>query len=111
MTMQIFCWMMIQDRIYLKGNADQKELDERFHRLYRELFVGYDCSRCRNCCKMNHGSIPENDVPRSAEHMGLTKEQFVEKYLVEDNRENSYQTKNVPCDFGESDGNCQLGDC
>ncbi len=43
--------------------------------------------------------------------MGLTKEQFVEKYLVEDNRENSYQTKNVPCDFGESDGNCQLGDC
>lgn len=60
-------------RIYLKGNADEKELDEQFRRLH--------------------------------------KEQFIEKYLVKDDRENGYQTKNVPCDFLESDGNCQLGDC
>ena len=28
-------------RIFLKGNADDKELDEQFHRLHRELFAGY----------------------------------------------------------------------
>ena len=37
-------------RIFLKGNADARELDEQFHRLHKELFAGYDCSRCRNCC-------------------------------------------------------------
>ena len=57
-------------RIYLKGNADEKELDERFHRLHKELFAGYDCSRCRNCCKMYRGSIPETDLSRDAEYMG-----------------------------------------
>lgn len=98
-------------RIFLKENADEKELDEQFHRLHNELFAGYDCSRCRNCCKMYHGSIPKMDVFRAAEHMGLTEEQFIQKYLVEDKRENGYQTKNMPCDFLESDGNCQLGDC
>ena len=74
-------------RIYLKGNAEDKELDERFYRLHKDLFSGYDCSRCRNCCKMYHGSIPEEDLVRDAEHMGLTKEQFIEKYLVEGDKE------------------------
>ena len=70
-------------RIYLKGNADEKELDEQFRTLHKELFAGYDCSRCRNCCKMYCGSIPEADLARDAEHMGLTKERFIEKYLTE----------------------------
>ena len=69
-------------RIYLKGNADERELDEQFHRLHKELFDVYDCSRCRNCCKMYHGSIPEEDLARDAEYMKLTKEQFMEKYLI-----------------------------
>lgn len=98
-------------RIYLKGNADEKELDEQFRTLHKELFAGYDCSRCRNCCKMYCGSIPEADLARDAEHMGLTKEQFIEKYLTEGDEENGYQTKNVPCDFLSADGSCQLGDC
>ena len=98
-------------RIFLKGNADDKELDEQFHRLHKELFAGYDCSRCRNCCKMYQGSIPEEDLAQDAEHMGLTKEQFIEKYLADKDGENRYQTQNAPCDFLDEDGNCCLGDC
>lgn len=30
---------------------------------------------------------------------------------MEDDEENRYQTKNVPCDFLGEDGNCQLDDC
>lgn len=60
---------------------------------------------------MCHGSIPEADIARDAEYMELTKEQFIEKYLVEGDEENRYQTKNVPCDFLDENGNCQLGDC
>ena len=42
---------------------------------------------------------------------GLTKEQFIEKYLVEGDKESGYQTKNVPCDFLGADGKCCVGDC
>ena len=95
-------------RIFLKGNADEKELDEQFHRLRKELFAGYDCSRGRNCCKMYRGSIQEEDLSK---YMGLTKDQFIEKYLLESDKENRYQTKSAPCGFLGADGNCQLGDC
>ena len=42
----------IEFRTFLKCNADEKELDEQFKKLHEELFANYDCSRCRNCCKM-----------------------------------------------------------
>ena len=51
-------------RSYLKGHADEEELDKQFLRLHKELFADYDCRKCRNCCKMYKGSIPEEDVER-----------------------------------------------
>ena len=98
-------------RTYLKWNADEEELDKQFQKLHRELFADYDCSRCRNCCKMYSASIPESDLRQDAEFLGLTKEQFIEKYLVKSEMGTGYVTKNVPCDFMEKDGNCRLGDC
>ena len=67
-------------RTYLKCNAEEARLDRQFQKLHKELFVGYDCSKCRNCCKMYAGSLPEEDLEQDAEYMGLTKEQFIEKY-------------------------------
>ena len=60
---------------------------------------------------MYRGSIPEEDLARDAEHMRLTNEQFIERYLGKKDGENRYQTKNIPCDFLGEDGNCRLGDC
>ena len=60
---------------------------------------------------MYHGNIPEEDLAQDAEYMGLTKEQFIEKYLADKDGENRYQTQNAPCDFLDEDGNCCLGDC
>ena len=68
-------------RSYLKGYADEKELDRQFLRLHKELFADYDCSKCRNCCKMYKGSIPEEDVERDAEYLGITPEQFIDFFL------------------------------
>ena len=84
-------------RTYLKCNADEEELDQQFQKLHRELFVDYDCSRCRNCCKMYAASIPEGDLQQDAEFLGLTKEQFVEQYLIKSEIESGYETKNIPC--------------
>ena len=71
----------IEFRTFLKCNADEKELDEQFKKLHEELFAKYDCSRCRNCCKMYCGSIPEEDLEKDAEYLGLTKEELINSYL------------------------------
>jgi hypothetical protein len=98
-------------RTYLKIHADPDELDQQFIRLHKELFAEYDCSRCRNCCKMYSGSIPEADINQDAEYLGLTTNQFITQFLDKGSYDSNYVTKHAPCDFLQSDGNCKLGDC
>lgn len=104
----------LEFRTFLKINANEEDLDQRFLRLHNELFAEYDCSRCRNCCKQYRGLIPADDIERDAAHMNMTKEQFLDFFLedkrIEDGAE-TYRTKHVPCDFLQEDGNCRLGDC
>ncbi len=98
-------------RSYLKGHADEEELDKQFLRLHRELFADYDCSKCRNCCKMYNGSIPEEDVEKDAEYLEITVEQFIDFFLEKEECGLGYHTKHKPCDFLQEDGSCKLGDC
>lgn len=98
-------------RSYLKGHADEAELDRQFLELHQELFADYDCSKCRNCCKMYKGSIPEEDIERDAEHLNITSEQFIDFFLEKVEYEVGYQTKHKPCDFLQKNGDCKLGDC
>ena len=98
-------------RTYLKCNAEEDKLDEQFQKLHQELFRNYDCSRCRNCCKMYRGSIPKEDLEQDAGVLGLTKEELIEKYLEKSETEDGYETKHVPCDFLDQNGDCRLGSC
>ena len=97
-------------RTFLKCHADEETLDRQFRELHEELFAAYDCSRCRNCCKMYPGSIPTTDVERDAEYLGMTRKQFMDAYLADEPYDGNYQTKHMPCDFMEPDGSCRLGD-
>lgn len=76
-----------------------------------KLFEEYDCNRCRNCCKMFYGSIPEEDIQKDAEYVKMSKEQFVDFFLQKDINAGAYLTKHKPCDFLQEDGSCKLGDC
>ena len=98
-------------RSFLKSHAREEELDEQFLELHRELFADYDCSRCRNCCKLYQGLIPEADLDRDAEWLGMTRGQFMDIYLETEKEEECYRTKHKPCDFLQEDGECKLGDC
>lgn len=101
----------LEFRTFLKCNADEKELDEKFFRLHHELFAGYECDRCRNCCKMYYGSIPKADIEKNAVLLGITTDEFMKRYLKDEDSEGNYQTKHKPCDFLKEDGTCELGDC
>lgn len=98
-------------RTFLKFHANKDKLDRQFLRLHKELFADYDCSKCRNCCKMYKGSIPAEDIDRDAQYLGITPEQFIDAYLQKEEHSMNYQTKHKPCDFLQEDGNCKLGDC
>ena len=86
-------------RTFLKCHADEDELDSQFLRLHKELFADYDCSQCRNCCKMYKGSIPAEDIDSDAQYLGITPEQFIDIYLEKEEYGMNYQTKHKPCDF------------
>lgn len=98
-------------RTFLKVHADEEELDKQFYSLHKELFADYDCSKCRNCCKMYKGTIPSEDLKKDAQHLGITVEQFKDFFLEENEYGIEYRTKHKPCDFLNEDGNCKLGDC
>ena len=102
-----------QFRSWLKFHVDPEDLDRQFLKLHNELFSNYDCSRCRNCCKEYYGSIPKTDLKKDAAYLGLSVDEFREKYLdiTEKPDEDGYRTKNKPCDFLDQDGNCILGEC
>lgn len=98
-------------RIFLKNNAEEYELDQQFKELHEELFVNYDCSQCRNCCKDFFGMIPFEDISKDAKYLNMSEETFKSVFLDEETRE-GYFTKHRPCDFFDKKTNsCILGDC
>lgn len=98
-------------RTFLKCNADESKLDQQFLSLHRELFDGYDCSRCRNCCKWYSGFIPEEDLEKDAAYLGISKDVLIDRYLKREKEEGGYSTLHQPCDFLQENGNCLLGEC
>lgn len=97
-------------RSFLKTHADPDVLDRQFLELHQQIFPRYDCSQCRNCCKLLHAEIPAWEIDRDAAHLNMTKEEFVTKYLEQDDF-GAWTEKHLPCGFLMEDGECRLGDC
>ncbi len=98
-------------RRFLKMNADPDKLDEQFKELHKELFSEYDCSKCRNCCRMLGCCIDGREIRGMSGSLGMTPKEFKDKYLTE-NRDDpdTYLSRSVPCVFLNEDGSCLLGD-
>lgn len=98
-------------RTYLKNHADEKKLDNQFLTLHNEIFPLYDCSKCRNCCKMYSAEIPESELKADAEHLGISTDEFIHNFLKPDEYGLNYVTKHIPCVFFTDGGECMLGVC
>ena len=96
-------------RTYLKNHADENELDEQFLKLHKELFVSYDCSQCRNCCKEYSASFEEDELIRISDFLKVTKKEFIKKYVNEEYGD--YQINVKPCCFLKEDGGCAIEPC
>lgn len=100
----------IKFRAFLKNHADEKKLDAQFLKLHNELFKDYDCSKCRNCCKMYNAEIPMSDFEKDAAYLNMGVDDFVDTYLKTDKYGISYMTKHKSCDFLQENGECLLGE-
>lgn len=95
-------------RVYLKGHADSDELDEQFRRLHEALFLTYDCSRCRNCCRAYTPRFEAEEAVRVAEYLGMTQEALVDSWRagIPDGTD-----QRKVCLFLDQDGQCRIEPC
>ena len=95
-------------RIFLKNRVDSDELDRQILILHKELFAGYDCCRCGNCCRAYSTTLMEEEIVNISTYLGLTRQQFLEEHLV---RGRDGLELPAPCRFLNADGKCRLQDC
>ena len=86
----------VKFRTFLKCNADAAELDRQFLELHNELFAGYDCCKCNNCCREYSTMLQDGEVDSIAAFLGLTSQEFTEKHLSQSAE--GYEIK-APCCF------------
>ena len=98
----------VKFRTFLKINADYDELDKQFLELHNELFAGYDCCKCNNCCREYNTVLQENELVSIATFLGLSKQEFCEKYLTQSVE--GYELK-APCRFLKETGECAIQEC
>lgn len=96
-------------RAYLKNHADADELDEQFLALHNELFLKYDCNKCKNCCREYSACFEENELSPVAAFLGITETEFRNMYIKENFGE--YQLNTKPCCFLKEDGGCKIEAC
>jgi Fe-S-cluster containining protein len=95
-------------RSFLKNRADYDELDKQFLELHNELFSGYDCCQCTNCCRAYGVNLCENEIGVIASFLGVTEHAFIEKHLTQSIE--GFEIK-APCCFLGKDGKCSIQDC
>lgn len=95
-------------RTFLKIHADPVELDRQFLALHEELFAGYDCCQCGNCCRTYSKPLSEEEIASISAYLGVTKQNFLEDCLI---RGWDGLELPAPCRFLDTDGKCQLQEC
>lgn len=86
-------WML---RAFLK-DQDPDEVDSIVHNLHKELFEGFNCIACSNCCKAIVPIIEENKIKVISTQLKLTVAEFKSKYLIK--TDEGFTINKTPCPF------------
>lgn len=94
-------------RSFLKGQ-DSSEVDKLVNELHQELFAGFSCYSCLNCCKSIVPLISENEIKVIAKRIALTEDELKSKYLEQ--TATGFRVNKVPCLFLTNTG-CSIYEC
>jgi Fe-S-cluster containining protein len=96
-------------RTFLRGLIQRKVrgLDSLSIALNKEAFKKIDCLDCANCCTVMSPTYKKSDVKRIAKHLGMSFQQYYDKYLYKDETGDFMNTK-TPCQFLKKDKKCSI---
>ncbi|MEI7836737.1 MAG: YkgJ family cysteine cluster protein [Planctomycetota bacterium] len=93
-------------RQYLKfqDRLSEEELDQLVSDIARKVWARFDCADCGNCCKETHPGVTEADAQRLARGLGLSVEEFRDRYLSlvadpDDLADTPWEMDRLPCPF------------
>jgi len=94
---------------FLRGLIRRKVrgLDGLAIALNKEAFKKIDCLDCANCCTVMSPTYKKSDVKRIAKHLGMSFEQYFDKYLYKDEI-GDYMNRKTPCQFLKADKKCSI---
>ncbi len=71
----------------------EAEIDSIVHEINKEVTAQIDCKSCANCCKEMSPVVLESEILRIAERFGMSKEEFIKKYLEHNDEEDEFMIK------------------
>ncbi|TAH43776.1 MAG: YkgJ family cysteine cluster protein [Bacteroidetes bacterium] len=94
---------------FLRGLMIRKVrgMDTLAAELNKEAFKKIDCLDCANCCKTMSPTYTKVDVKRISKHVGMTYNEYFDKYLYKDET-GDIMNKKTPCQFLKKDNKCAI---
>ncbi len=87
-------------RNYLKRyDVPIADLDSIVHKIYHRVSSRIDCTECSNCCRYFYPILNIEDIHKLSEGMGISTQQFKDRFLQKKNEDNRYVLKNSSCPF------------
>ncbi|MCS6934026.1 MAG: YkgJ family cysteine cluster protein [Chitinophagales bacterium] len=97
-------------RAFLRKLAQSKIRLNRYARQAdKEIWKEVNCLACANCCKKMTPTYTKRDIHRIARHLGLTYQEYYDKYLRTDEN-NDIINRKTPCHFLGKDNKCIIYD-
>jgi Fe-S-cluster containining protein len=76
-----------------------KKLDQLTAVAEREIWNEVSCLNCANCCKVMTPTYTLKDMKRISLHLGITVQQFKDKWLYKEEGTGDWINRNTPCQF------------
>ena len=87
-----------------------KKVDRIALELHQEAFSIVDCAKCANCCRTLRPVFTDEDIARIAEHLRMSRDEFIAAYLDRDEEQDRYRIKTTRCPFLGEDSKCTIYD-
>lgn len=74
-----------------------------------EVWPEVDCLSCANCCKTMSPTFTPKDIKRISAHLEMTPQEFKDKWLMYDKKDDDWMNKKQPCQFlNLKDNKCSI---
>ncbi|MBI1782129.1 MAG: YkgJ family cysteine cluster protein [Sphingobacteriales bacterium] len=76
-----------------------KGLDKIVAPIDKEVWKETDCLACANCCRTMTPTYTLADIKRISAHLGMTVDEFKNKWLYKERSTGDWMNKKTPCQF------------